>query len=404
MAKNILFITNLHLWSLEKGKGGRAFINTVEGYLNQGWNVWMVSTGGSVPSGLIKNGQLHEESFPKLDRWYKSGNRILSVFSRFLKQFLIRRFYIRKGETILNQHSEDSFIVYSYEVHGVSAGRYLANKYNLPFVTRFQGTVHSATPNTFFDRIKSSPHLCAYGTPADITIMTNDGTKGAEVLRRFNNTSKKTLFWRNGVNKVPMSLISQRSELRDRFNFDKDFIFLTVSRLVNWKKVDRAIEGFSIFQKNHPNSKLVIIGDGVELTNLKALSSSKSLDDKIEFLGSKPQNEIYNYMVAADVFMSLYDLSNVGNPLMEAMMCGKPIITLDVGDTRELIKDKVNGVLLTTDTLNELPVVMSELYENKEFRDRISANSFAYANEYFWNWDERINAEILEVEKLVYRG
>src|SRR5690606_13243836 len=133
------------------------------------------------------------------------------------------------------------------------------------------GTVLSATPNTFFARIKSSPHLCAYGTPADITIMTNDGTRGAEVLRRFNNTSKKTLYWRNGVNKVPMSLISQRSELRDRFNFDKDFIFLTVSRLVNWKKVDRAIEGFSIFQKNHPNSKLVIIGDGVELTNLKAL-------------------------------------------------------------------------------------------------------------------------------------
>ena len=41
--KNILFITNLHLWSLEKGKGGRAFINTVEGYKNAGWAIWCMN-------------------------------------------------------------------------------------------------------------------------------------------------------------------------------------------------------------------------------------------------------------------------------------------------------------------------------------------------------------------------
>lgn len=399
--KNILFITNLHLWSLEKGKGGRAFINTVEGYLKADWNVWFITTGGGVPENLLIQNQLFENSYPTLDKWYRSGNKVLSVCSRFIKQYLIHKFYIKEGNEILKNNIGKSFIIYSYEVHGVKAGKYLSKKYNLPFVTRFQGTVHSDTSNTLVNQIKKSPHLNAYGTNANVTIMTNDGTKGKLVLERFNNRSEKVLFWRNGVNKVSLSLLSNREILRNEYNFGNSFVFLTVSRLVNWKRVDRAINGFSKLIKLYPNSKLVIIGDGAELDNLKELADKTKVLDKVDFLGAKPQSEIYNYMIASDVFLSLYDLSNVGNPLMEAMMCKKPIITIDVGDTKELIKNEVNGILLSPTEIDLLPQKMYELIEDVEKRIRISNQAYNDANKEFWDWDERIIAEISEVGKLI---
>jgi hypothetical protein len=46
--KNILFLTDLHLWLLEKGKGGLAFINVVKEDKNDGWNILFISSGGWV--------------------------------------------------------------------------------------------------------------------------------------------------------------------------------------------------------------------------------------------------------------------------------------------------------------------------------------------------------------------
>lgn len=405
MEKNIIFLTNLHLWSLDKGKGGRAFISTVDGYLNNGWNVWFVSTGGGVPEGLIPPSQLYETSFPLLDKLYKSKFRLVSIVARFIKIFATTRFYKKVGRRVIKNNPRSRFVIYAYEVYGVKAGKYLSKKFNMPLVSRFQGTIHSDTPNNCINRIKKAPYLDSYSIGADLTIMTNDGTKGEKVLERFNNKSKRVLFWRNGVNKVPNEILINRDDHRKELGFNENFVFLTVSRLVNWKRVDRAILGLNKLVKqsavNHNICKLFIIGDGAEMDNLKTLVNSLSLDDHVIFLGAIEQSLIYKYMVACDVFLSLYDLSNVGNPLMEAMMCGKPIITLDVGDTGSLIKDGHNGIMLTKETLGDLPEKMNLLIEDKSLRDMISQNAFQCANEQFWDWTERIQAEIGEVQGIL---
>src|SRR5690606_36158832 len=138
--KNILFITNLHLWSLDKGKGGKAFISTVEGYINEGWNIWFVSTGGGIPEGLIDADKCFENAYPKLDKLWRSKFRILSIMARFLKMFLLNRYYYVTGKKILNANKQKKFVIYAYEVDAVSASKKLSNKFKVPLITRFQGT------------------------------------------------------------------------------------------------------------------------------------------------------------------------------------------------------------------------------------------------------------------------
>ena len=48
----------------------------------------------------------------------------------------------------------------------------------------------------------------------------------------------------------------------------------------------------------------------------------------------------------------------MGNPLLEAMMAGKCIVTLNNGDTSQFIKNNENGILLEYDQLSKLPEVI----------------------------------------------
>jgi len=399
--KNILFITNLHLWSLDKGKGGSAFINTVEGYKNAGWVVWFISTGGGIPDNIISNDKLYENAYPKLDKLWSSRIRIVSICARFLKMFLLNKYYFKTGSEILSNKKGDKFIIYAYETDAVSAAKKLSQKFKFPLVTRFQGTKHNKTTDNLFNRIRKAPNLQAYKTKANLTIMTNDGTQGLETLQRLGNKSTEIVFWRNGVAKVSEDLLGIRDHFREQFVFKNYYIFLTVSRLVGWKKVDRAINAFSIVNKKFPETRLIILGDGDAKNDLIYLTENLGLKEYVIFKGAVEQKLVSNYMIAADAFLSFYDLSNVGNPLMEAMMCGKPIITLDVGDTKELIKNNENGILLPVNKLQDIPDKMIKIIEDKNFAFKIASGALKTAQSEFWSWEERISVEISKVELLL---
>ena len=96
----------------------------------------------------------------------------------------------------------------------------------------------------------------------------------------------------------------------------------------------------------------------------------------------------------------MYDISNVGNPLLEAMVCGKCIITFDVGDTHRLIRNGENGILLILDQLKQLPSIIVELLKNDKKRDLLSKNALEFADKNFWTWDERIEKEIEGITEL----
>lgn len=56
--------------------------------------------------------------------------------------------------------------------------------------------------------------------------------------------------------------------------------------------------------------------------------------------------EVGKYYGAADAFVSCYCISNVGNPLLEALACGLPIVTLNTASTSDVIEDRKNGLLV----------------------------------------------------------
>lgn len=401
----IIFVTTLTLWSMGKGHGGPAFTQTIQAYIDRGWEVYLLSDEPS------------NRDYPYLDERHnivlppspfkKYGQiRKLGLLFRWLDHLFMTRIFCRRAEELLAEGT-DGTILYAYEIFGVETCRRLAVKHGLPFVTRFQGTILSQYQNTTVNHIRRYPHYQALSQQADLVIMTDDGTQGDRILRELHNQSPRICFWRNGLELMERDIPAMKSSF-DRPAFraslgvtEGETMFLTVSRLTGWKKVERAIDGFAESLKTAPNSRLVIVGDGDSRPALEARAKELGVWDRVVFTGAVPHDAVYDYMMACDVFLSLYDLSNVGNPLLEAMTLGKCIVTLDVGDTRTIIRNRENGILLTYDTLPPLGNVMSELSQSPLLREKLGTAASDYARTHLQSWKARMDTEVQAVSTLL---
>jgi glycosyltransferase involved in cell wall biosynthesis len=309
----------------------------------------------------------------------------------------------RHAERVLERESID--LVYAYEVHGALAARRLQRRTRLPTVARFQGTVMHPTLRNFGARLRKYEEVLALRLPAQLYIMTDDGTQGDEVLAKLNPKSAgKVRFWRNGLDLDRLRPAEPREAARvhDELGLPADaFVLLTASRLAEWKRVDRAVRALAELRPHVPEALLAIVGDGEERANLEALAAELGVADRVRFAGAVPQTEVARYMQSADVFLAVANLSNVGNPLLEAMACGKTVVAVDAGDTGKLIRDGETGRLLSWGAPAAIAQAVRELAGDAALRARLAAGARRHADEHFWTWEARMAAELEEVERLV---
>ena len=241
-------------------------------------------------------------------------------------------------------------LLYGYEVHGVLAQRRVRARHNLPLVARFQGTVMHPYLDRPRSRLRKFEEVKALKTPAELYIMTDDGTQGDEVLQALNPASEgRVQFWRNGLDALDESVPRGLDPAEARASLDlreNDFVLVTATRLARWKRVDRAVDAVARLRDQGIDACLLVVGDGEERLNLERQATSLNIGDRVRFVGAVPQAEVQRYLCAADVVLSVNELSNVGNPLLEAMFAGRCVLTLDEGDTRDLIRDGETGVAL----------------------------------------------------------
>ena len=88
---------------------------------------------------------------------------------------------------------------------------------------------------------------------------------------------------------------------------------------------------------------------------------------------------------------------------MEAMRCGKPIVTLDVGATGEVITNDVNGILLPLNESHRVAEKVIDLLNDPAYAKRLAEGALSFADKELWTWEERIAAELNEVNKLMER-
>ncbi len=111
--------------------------------------------------------------------------------------------------------------------------------------------------------------------------------------------------------------------------------------------IERKGQGIAIAAlKDIPGARLVLIGKGEDEARLRALAASEGMADRVHFAGSLDHDVMPLILSAADAMVLPTVSEGLANAWVEALACGTPVVTCDVGGARELITCDTAGRLV----------------------------------------------------------
>jgi glycosyltransferase involved in cell wall biosynthesis len=144
-----------------------------------------------------------------------------------------------------------------------------------------------------------------------------------DLIHTFPYVKKKVVTVYNGVD--IKQVIKKENRLLSEV-YDDNQIIINVARLVDKKGHQYLIESFKEVNKALPTSKLYLIGRGALFKHLQKIIKDNDLSSDVKLL---KQANPYKHLPTATlfVFSSLYE--GFGNAIIEAMVCGLPVIATD---------------------------------------------------------------------------
>jgi glycosyltransferase involved in cell wall biosynthesis len=171
----------------------------------------------------------------------------------------------------------------------------------------------------------------------------------------------------------PIDLDKCRTEL----NISKDKkVLVTTGRLCWVKGWDLLLE--TIKQRSSGEWMLIFVGDGEDRGKIEGEAADLIRSGVVKITGFLPQSEVVKYINAADVVLTGSYQEGWSTAMIEAIACGKPMVSTDVSGASEIIDTGRNGYIL----YDRDPVKMARLID--EALNLINANevSVKLANSY----------------------
>ncbi len=195
-------------------------------------------------------------------------------------------------------------------------------------------------------------------------------------------------------NPVNLAYIKEKAKEEVSLRFEKDyFYFITVGGFRKEKNYALLIEAF--FRMKQLPVRLIFVGAGTQESYLKQKVSSLGLERRVTFAGfdSNP----YKYIDKSDCFVLSSYVEGFPNVLLEALACGKPIISTDCrSGPREILAPGTDihqeastnfeiaehGILTPTNDVVLLAAAMKRMFEDAALRERLKAGAESRAADF----------------------
>lgn len=185
------------------------------------------------------------------------------------------------------------------------------------------------------------------------------------------NPNKITVI-RNGIDmSVEVNLDEEeRISLRQSLGVGtKDFLIITVGRLVNQKGHVYLLEAMAEVIKHFPHTKLVIAGNGPLQATLVAKARTLQIEKSVHFAGNR--GDVPYLLSIGDCFVLSSLWEGLPIALLEAMRAGLAIIATKVEGITEVITDGINGLLVPAADARALAQSIMRIISDDVARERI---------------------------------
>jgi L-malate glycosyltransferase len=159
------------------------------------------------------------------------------------------------------------------------------------------------------------------------------------------------------------------------------FTFLYVGRLEVVKDLPLLLSAFRSAAAGFQETQLWLVGDGTERSRLEALTDSLGLRSKVKFWGQ--QMDVAPFFSAADAFVMSSVSEGLPMSLLQALSCGLPAVTTDVGGMAEVVRLAEAGRTVPGRSADEMASAMIRLAKDSVERERFAKNAEVAFEKYF---------------------
>ena len=166
------------------------------------------------------------------------------------------------------------------------------------------------------------------------------------VLRGYGMKSRSAVFPTGLEERFFRTSPERAMRIRKEWGRGKKHLLVTVSRLEREKNYGFLLRGIAgLRDRIGDDFHVLILGDGSQKAELKVRASILGIQDMVTFVGNVPNDQVRDYLEAADLFLFASTSETQGIVLAEAMAAGAPVVAVRAVGTDDIIENGVNGFL-----------------------------------------------------------
>jgi glycosyltransferase involved in cell wall biosynthesis len=166
----------------------------------------------------------------------------------------------------------------------------------------------------------------------------------------------------------------ERADVRQRWGLQPDAVVVgVVTPLRSSLKIDEfTIKAFAKYLTHNPQAVLLIVGDGPMREILTQEAARLGISEKVIFAGF--QSDAKQILAGMDASLILNNHNPFSRVAIESLQVGTPLVATDIGGIREILEDRVNGMLVPYGDTGAFVKALERIVSDQLFRDELVKN------------------------------
>jgi glycosyltransferase involved in cell wall biosynthesis len=274
-------------------------------------------------------------------------------------------------------------IVHTHSGKAGVLGRLAARRAGVPIIIH---TIHGPSFGPFQGALANAVFLTAERRAGAITthfISVADAMTRQYVAAGIGRPENYTRIF-SGFDLAPFLAARNDPQLRSRLGIGpRDFVVGKIARLFKLKGHEDLIDAAPEVLKGHPQTKFLLVGDGVLRGKLEARVLEKGLRQSFIFAGLVSPAEISRYVGVMDVVAHLSRREGLARALPQALAARRPVVACDCDGAAEVCISGETGFLIPPGDVKSLAARLTQLAQDEALRERLGGRGQDFVRRHF---------------------
>jgi len=202
-------------------------------------------------------------------------------------------------------------------------------------------------------------------------------------IKSFNPPLKKSKVIYNGIDLKRFENLTDKDIIKNKYGIKTTYAVVMVASFSDYKDYDRYIRVANLTHNTRKDISFICIGGpGNDAASFHRAKKQADINPLIIITGII--SEVEALVNACDICVLFSPQGEgISNAILEYMALGKSVIAYDIGGTKEIIKNGVNGILLKEENDFQVSKLISDLIDNVELREIFGKHSRKIIEERF---------------------